>query len=106
MRFIPISYNRHSMVVPCTEITMLLSVSREILPPITDHSQTELYGRLDSSVSIWPDHCFLHSVSYRKNSHSESTKKEKIGERPQCKNGFTLERSNGFRLVKREWVYA
>ena len=68
------------MVVPCTETTMLLSASRKILAALIDHSQTELCDRLDSSGSIWLDRCFLHSVSYRKNSHSVSTKK-KIWER-------------------------
>ena len=52
MRDMSMSYSRHCVVVPCTEITMQLSAFQEILDGFTIHSPTELCARLDISIAF------------------------------------------------------
>ena len=78
------------LAIPNTGIVMQLSGSQGIWNAFNVTAQTELLQHFNNLVTNWPVHCFLHSVSNRKNSHSESTKKENMRERPQRKNGLEL----------------
>ena len=88
------------MAIPNTGIVMQLSGSQGIWNAFNVTAQTELLQNFNNTVTNWPVHCLLHSVSNRKNSHSESIKKENMRERPQRKNGLRLVRKNGLELMK------
>ena len=77
----------HCMAIPITEIAMQLSASSERIMCTVENPNTN-----------WPNCCFLHRVSNRKNYPSASTKKETLRERSQMKMDLHLKEINGFRL--------